>query len=701
MNGLSEQPKAAATRERDLTYSFGEYVLAPREYRLTRRGEEIRLRPKTFEVLLYLAQHAGHLVTKEELLSAVWSDTYVTETVLGHSIWEIREALEDHGDRTRFIKTVPKLGYQFVPPVSVVEDGNSGGFATVAGSQSTQSRVVMVLAAAAVVVISGFLWFYRQPESPVPLSSFPVTSLRGWEKAATFSPEGGRVAFSWNGPRQDNWDIYVKALSPGVAVPWTTDSGIDHSPAWSPEGNRIAFLRDSRSVLLMSIPDGHERQLAEVSTPDPYYVALVWSPDENWLVVSDRAGPEEPFRLVLLSAATGEKRPLTGPPGDYFGDCYPAFSPDGRRLAFLRITRHPHHGDLYVLSLSSEFEPEGRPERLPSEDGQKWGVTWSGDGKEIIFSAGLWENPRLYRIAPTGAREAQPLLLFARNPIDPIISPDGSRLVYSELRGGDYDIWRLELRGEENPAATRFAPSTYLDAGARYSPDGSQIVFHSRRQGNLALWTCNSDGSEITRLAEGGRMGSWSPEGTRIVFEKEDDIYVISAEGGFPQQITTDPAVDHQPSWSADGKWIYFSSNRSEDQQVWRTPPETGERVQMTRRGGSHPEESPDGRFLYYFKKGGLWRIPVSGGTETEVIKACLPAYQVVKEGIYFTRVDGDKNQFSVYFLNLPTEDRRHIATVDGMAYYWGLSTSPDGRFLMYSKCEYYEGDLMLVKGFR
>ena len=195
-------------------------------------------------------------------------------------------------------------------------------------------------------------------------------------------------------------------------------------------------------------------------------------------------------------------------------------------------------------------------------------------------------------------------------------------------------------------------------------------------------------------------MGSWSPEGTRIVFQKDHDIYVISAEGGFPQQITTDPAVDHQPSWSADGKWIYFASDRSGNQQVWRTPIETGEPVQMTREGGSHPQESPDGRFIYYYKMDGLWRIPVSGGTETEVIKACFPAYHVVKEGIYFTRINGEKNRSAIYFLKLPTGDRRHIATVDG-SLYWPISTSPDGRFLLCSKCEYYEGDLMLVKNFR
>jgi DNA-binding winged helix-turn-helix (wHTH) protein/TolB-like protein/cytochrome c-type biogenesis protein CcmH/NrfG len=95
-------------------FRFGDFVLDGSQRRLLRSGEDVYLPPKTFELLLHLLQHRGRVLTKDELLEAVWPDVNVVENTLAQRIREIREALGDDAHGGRFIKTVPRVGYQFI-----------------------------------------------------------------------------------------------------------------------------------------------------------------------------------------------------------------------------------------------------------------------------------------------------------------------------------------------------------------------------------------------------------------------------------------------------------------------------------------------------------------------------------------------------------------------------------------------------------
>ena len=95
-------------------FRFGDFVLDGSQRRLLRSGEDVYLPPKTFELLLHLLQNRGRVLTKDELLEAVWPDVNVVENTLAQRIREIREALGDGAHGGRFIKTVPRVGYQFI-----------------------------------------------------------------------------------------------------------------------------------------------------------------------------------------------------------------------------------------------------------------------------------------------------------------------------------------------------------------------------------------------------------------------------------------------------------------------------------------------------------------------------------------------------------------------------------------------------------
>jgi dipeptidyl aminopeptidase/acylaminoacyl peptidase len=117
----------------------------------------------------------------------------------------------------------------------------------------------------------------------------------------------------------------------------------------------------------------------------------------------------------------------------------------------------------------------------------------------------------------------------------------------------------------------------------------------------------------------------------------------VKATGGEVRRLTTDNAEDAVPAWSPDGKWIYLSSKRSGDWQIWKMPPEGGEAIQVTHQNGVGPFPSPDGKFIYYAKSqdlnAELWRVGTDGTNEEPVPgfdKKTWMWIAVTDKGIYF-----------------------------------------------------------------
>jgi eukaryotic-like serine/threonine-protein kinase len=226
---------------------------------------------------------------------------------------------------------------------------------------------------------------------------------------------------------------------------------------------------------------------------------------------------------------------------------------------------------------------------------------------------------------------------------------------------------------------------------------------------------CDSDGSKAARLTSfsGSEIygPSWSPDSQNIAFTAvqkamKDDIYVISANGGVPRRLTTHPAEDKWPSWSHDGNWIYFTSTRSGREEIWKMPSSGGEAVQITRNFGDRPQESPDGRFLYYMKGWPqtvtVWRISVDGNQEAKVLDSVHAGGQwtLGKDGIYFFRTPDKLGHSDICFYEFATGQTRKILTIQRPVSPH-IAVSPDGRTILYLQLDEIGSDLMLVENFR
>ena len=592
------------------------------------------------------------------------------------------------------------------------------------------SRALWYIAGAAVVIavilgISAWLGVFGPSDDapPEPLQAVPLTSYPGSEFSSSFSPDGNQVAFCWDGENQDNLDIYVKMIGSETPLRLTTHPARDFSPAWSADGRTIAFLRgmprQKAAVLLIPAIGGPERLVAEIGYPIEL-PSLAWGPDGKELVVAERDSSGEPFALFLLLTETGERRRLTSPPAKSIGDFGPAFSPDGRGLAFARaIGGFAYY--IYLLALAEDLTPNGEPQRLTFQNLPSWSPTWTPDGREIVYTIGrLFESSSsLWRVSVSRSGEPERLPAAGEGASLPAISRRANRLAYTQ-RSRDTNIWRLPLResGSGAAAATRLFSSTREDFTPQYSPDGKRIAFTSSRTGTYGIWLSDADGSNAAPLfvKEGAHSGSprWSPDGRRIAFdsnpEGQQDIYVISARGGNPIRLTTHPVDDRAASWSQDGEWMYFSSGRSGRREVWKVSVGGGEPIQVTEDGGEIAFESTDGKFVYYTKdwqlRASLWKVPVRGGEEIQVLESVRsPNFSVTPQGIYFIQAperDEPGGSFLIRFFDFATGRATTIHSLPpGVRADQGLTVSPDGRSILYTQLDQFQSDLMLVENFR
>ena len=487
----------------------------------------------------------------------------------------------------------------------------------------------------------------------------------------------------------------------------TTDPADDRNPAWSPDGRQIAFLRESgdRWVLYLISPlGGGERKVAEVGGGP-----LSWSPDGKNIAYMDRKSPKDPWSIWSLSVETLGKKQMTAPDISWFGDERPAFSPDGRYLAFVRRFEAVRSA-LFVMPL-----PRGEP-KLVTDYNSPQTICWTADSREIVFGTypDIGESGLLRVFADGGEPRRVPTR--GERVLQPTISR--SRLGYVSETGNS-DIWRLELtenREMEAPSKPLFSWSS-RDENPSISPDGMRVAFESSSSGRLEIWVCDADGTKPIKVTDmkAGNSGSpdWSPDGKTIVFDSTNsgsfDIYVVGAEGGLAHRITTDPTDEVIPRWSKDGRWIYFGSNRSGSWQIWKVPSGGGEAAQITKDGGMSARESSDGQFVYYtgyynLQKKGLWRVPVSGGPETLVLDRDINPHQwdLTERGIYFIDWNA-KPVATICFYDSATRGVRSLAPVSNDPRYVddnGMSISPDGKWLLYSG-GILTTDIMMIDNFR
>ncbi len=649
------------------------------------------------------------MAKKSELLDAVWTDTYVEETTLARNVSWLRNKLGEYADGERFIETVSKHGYRFTGEVTRPENnGNSliveeqivqyfrgeeiitlddaelmrRGEEEKEGKGEEENKIValpnvstlprrpftvspFLLAAFALVALAGigFIIYQnyiktRAMNAIVPLRVMPFTGAAGNENNPAFSPDGNRLAYSWKRGEDLNSDIYTKLVGAGEPLQLTKTEANEQYPSFSPDGKYIAFIRgkygEPGEVIIKPSLGGTERRVAHLFSGN---FSISYSPDGQNIAVIDTENSAEggQYAVYVINIETGRRRRVTAP-AEFIGETTPRFSPDGKSLAFIRVFKEDLHGgnlakqELFVVPVSG-----GEPRQITFDGLVINSLAWSADGEHIYFVPIRPPKQTIVRRVSVEGGEQEIVSTGGANITNVAVSPDGNKLVFAEdVR--QWKIWRVPPGGQ---TGSKLLDSEFVEFFPIFSLDGSRIAFQSDRTGKSEIWTMDRNGKNLRQITDTpfpSTAPQFSPDGSQIVFNEKDGekFYnnIVSFEGGIPRRISPEEVQEDLPIWSADDKYIYFSSNRSGIRTIWRTNADgSGETVQITKIDSHRATPTFDGKTVYFTKTGfpkELWRVPADGGTE-EIVPEFNAAgfyntWTMTKEGIYFLVAVSDQN---------------------------------------------------------
>jgi len=555
----------------------------------------------------------------------------------------------------------------------------------------------------------GWVPFGRRDSSQFAnLKIQPLTSQPGWEASPAFSPDGKSIAFAWAEKLDTPPQIYVKQLNDSEPIKLTDShaEGIIGPLVWSPDSKWIAFKRGypaSGAIFVMPSSGGNEKKILDLRSRH-LSTRVDWSPNGVQLAFSEFVPQSERLAIYLLNLRTGEKRRLTSPSPEHEGDWNPKFSPDGRIIAFKRVSGF-WADDLYTVPVAG-----GEPRRVTWDRRGIWGHAWTADGKSLIVSCqrgttifGLWRFPLAFQSRP------ERIIQGGVDAITPATCWKTKQLAWVNLTQ-DMNIYRISIAGTEPPV--KLIASTLRDQSPAYSPDG-QIAFVSDRSGSREIWLARADGTGQKRITSfnGPDVGDlqWSPDGRRLAFygraQGHSDIFALDCDPasmfcGNPKRVVSGMKAE-VPSWSADGRFLYFASDQTGRWEVWKQAASGGQAIQVTQNGGYAGRESRDGKWLYFSKdRNSIWRVPAHSAdhasSQEELVigpsnNVQQKGWTLIPDGVVFTERVGKGQPGALHAYQISSKRTRLILPLmegfeDGRDY--GVSVSPDSRWILYSQLD-------------
>jgi DNA-binding winged helix-turn-helix (wHTH) protein/Tol biopolymer transport system component len=509
------------------TLRFGPVRLIPFERIVLKDGEPVTLTPKAFDLLAYMASHPGRLLSKDELLRAVWPDVTVEESNLSYNVFAIRRALGEDDDGKRYIETVPKRGYRFVPHVTV-DDANhaiSGGHpAEGAGVQAPPSirpfpTPVWVFAILAVGVTLGALLTgaLRRTTSSVSGASplrfqEPVWGRLAESRIFSVSPDGQQIALATEGT-DGVLRFWVRALSSlaPMPVPGSEQFAIAPPVIWSPDSGAMA-ITGIGGLRRINLSGGPSQPLCAMTVPA---VGGSWNRDGVILTGNPTGG------ILQCPASGGTAAAVTHvDPQQPEGHLFPSFLPDGRHYLYLRIARaNPERSGVYVSELGSAVEP-----------GEPLIVT----GFQATFVESVDDGPGV--------------IVFAR---------DG------RLFGQRFDDENLTLRGAPTLLADRIG--SYLDF-AYFAASATTLVYRAPEPPSQLTWF-NREGREIGRVGDPQHVAglALAPSDDRVLVARHAPQSVVAQDLWLfdltsptpPRRLTFAPTLEFWPVWVGNHQFVF------------------------------------------------------------------------------------------------------------------------------------------------
>ena len=681
----------------DRLYTFGVFVLDPVRRSLRRAGETVRLRPKTFEVLLTFVEHRGELLDKDRLLALIWKDSAVEENNLARHVSTLRRVFDGHTGGEEYIVTVPLRGYRFVAPVEIhsasitppaaeaLHDRSrfvpTAAEPLVAKPRSLTTTwiglvTLLVIAASFAGTHAGLPRIGERNGMP-HRKLWQLTFNPGVQDEPAWSPSGEWIAYSSD--RNGNSDIWIQPV--GQENPRRVTSSLDNDwqPAWSPDARYIAFRSERNGGGLFVVhPDGAgERKIADFGY-EPQ-----WSADAAKILfyATLKTSAARWSELYEVSLEGGSPVPVLRTLVSQYQWFHAAWHPADGRISIYGARRG---GSPQMVTASadganvvtSEVSPDVAA-RLRDANVIFSEFAWSPLGDAVFFEGtsegvrNIWRigvDPRT--LAWTSA--VQRLTTGAEVQTNIELSRDGKRIAFSQ-RKENTRLWSFPFDSQAGRITGPGEPFTAEGADAPYdiSRDGARLVYRVVRHGKQELWqrTLASGQDRLLLSAASISAPRFSRDGQRLVYRRDDGsganrqvVATLHLTTRVERLLTTPKLMSEAEmmapfDWSADGTTVLGSCSAGAPGAMavclFPTPADAGApvapRVFTSRpnHGLFEAQFSPDGRWVSFNSvhdgRSAIYAVPVQGGDWVPVTQSGFwhdkPRWAPDGRAIYFTSV--------------------------------------------------------------
>jgi eukaryotic-like serine/threonine-protein kinase len=641
-------------------YSFLDLTLDVSAERLTRGETEVKLRPKSFQVLRYLAERSGRLVTRDELLEAIWPNVVVTDESITKCIADIRKALSD--DSQQVIRTVARRGYVFTVPVtSIVEfprpaDPQSDpGHSAPMIHQDRQPRRIEAFPSAPRVTRPRWVWaalvvtliasgvtvtlFRARPNResvPAAQQYIQLTNFTDAAFSPALSPDGRMFTFirgenpgTIGGPG----DVFIKLLPDGEPVQLTHDGKRKLDPAFTPGGDRVSYSYSS----LMTEPQNWTTWTVSVFGGEPKALlanasALTWIPGASPpRVLFSRVDNGIHMSIVTSTENATGSRTVYAPAVPNAMAHRSFLSPDRKHVLVVEMNTGWAPCRLVPFEAGEQTEsPTGIGRKVGPSPGQCSSAAWSPDGRWMYLSVNTGSGYHIWRQRfPDGIPEQ--LTFGATEEAGVAVDPDG-RSFLTSVGTRQSTLWIHDANGERQITHEGYA------SFPRFSPDGRRLYYLLRSQANRRylsgeLWSANLETGKRERLLPEFLVADYSvsTDGNRMLFvaiaeDGDTSVWLAPVDGRLAPRRLSDVHAD-RAFFGVDGEVLFSTTDEGTGRFLYRVSEDgSGIRKAIQDPINYAYDVSPDGELVAVWRGAGVQVVPIHGGPSITASMLCAAA---------------------------------------------------------------------------